>query len=212
MRMQQSGPSMTARVFDEARPHVAETIAGRDDVDAQITAQLSRLRGQDLTAAIWTPVIADGRSRAVLAVGFSRPKHLLGDHVSVLGILATETAVALERQYLLLRLEAEAVRDGLTGAGNRRARDAGLTQALQQAAESKQPLSTVILDFDRFKAFNDSHGHPAGDALLREAVTAWQQRLRPTDLLCRYGGEDSRFSYPAARPNRPTPSPKPYAR
>ncbi len=190
MRMPQAGPTMTARVFAEARPRVVEMIAGRDDVDAQITAQLSRMCGRDVTAAIWTPVIAEGRSRAVLAVGYSHPEERLADHVTVLGILATETAVALERQNLLLRLEAEAVRDGLTGAGNRRAWDTALTEAIRQAGRSKMPLSAVILDLDRFKAFNDTHGHPAGDALLREAVTAWQQRLRPTDMLCRYGGEE----------------------
>ena len=43
---------------------------------------------------------------------------------------------------------------------------------------------------DHFKAYNDRHGHPAGDRLLRAAAAAWQERLRKTDLLARYGGEE----------------------
>jgi diguanylate cyclase (GGDEF)-like protein len=47
-----------------------------------------------------------------------------------------------------------------------------------------------MLDLDHFKRYNDTNGHPAGDALLRDIVIAWRQRLRSTDLLFRYGGEE----------------------
>jgi diguanylate cyclase (GGDEF)-like protein len=47
-----------------------------------------------------------------------------------------------------------------------------------------------MIDLDRFKLFNDNHGHPAGDRLLTAAGTAWQQRLRELDYLARYGGEE----------------------
>ena len=48
----------------------------------------------------------------------------------------------------------------------------------------------AILDLDRFKAYNDDHGHQAGDLLLKEAAAAWRAQLRPTDTLARYGGEE----------------------
>jgi diguanylate cyclase (GGDEF)-like protein len=47
-----------------------------------------------------------------------------------------------------------------------------------------------VLDLDRFKAFNDTHGHPTGDLLLRNVVRAWREQLRAGDLLARYGGEE----------------------
>jgi diguanylate cyclase (GGDEF)-like protein len=48
----------------------------------------------------------------------------------------------------------------------------------------------ALLDLDHFKAYNDRHGHQAGDRLLKAAAAAWQSRLRKTDLLARYGGEE----------------------
>jgi len=98
--------------------------------------------------------------------------------------------VAIERHNLMMRLALEADTDGLTGAANRRAWEAGLPRAVQHAAKGDLPLTVVLLDIDHFKDFNDAYGHPTGDALLREAVEAWQARLRPGDLLARYGGEE----------------------
>ena len=51
-------------------------------------------------------------------------------------------------------------------------------------------LAVGLLDLDRFKDFNDAHGHPGGDELLKEAATAWRLVLRVTDCLARYGGEE----------------------
>jgi len=56
----------------------------------------------------------------------------------------------------------------------------------------------ALLDLDRFKAFNDEHGHLAGDSLLREAADAWGGLLRASDLLARYGGEEFGLAFPAA--------------
>ena len=52
------------------------------------------------------------------------------------------------------------------------------------------PLGLAMLDLDHFKPFNDTYGHPAGDALLRELVAAWRTELRAVDLLVRFGGEE----------------------
>jgi GGDEF domain-containing protein len=59
-----------------------------------------------------------------------------------------------------------------------------------------------MLDLDHFKAYNDRHGHPAGDALLREAAKAWRIAIRETDFIARYGGEEFVVLLPACPPAR----------
>jgi diguanylate cyclase (GGDEF)-like protein len=76
-------------------------------------------------------------------------------------------------------------RDPLTGAGNRRAAERHLDALLSEA-----PVAAVLFDVDRFKTINDQHGHPVGDAVLREVVRRCQQAVRRGDLLARWGGEE----------------------
>jgi diguanylate cyclase (GGDEF)-like protein len=80
--------------------------------------------------------------------------------------------------------------DPLTGVANRRVWDHELARELTRAARSGEPLCVALIDLDQFKAFNDQHGHQAGDRLLKAAGAAWLANLRKTDLLARYGGEE----------------------
>jgi diguanylate cyclase (GGDEF)-like protein len=97
-------------------------------------------------------------------------------------------AAAREREVLLARLERLATTDHLTGVGNRRAWDRGIERAL--ADRRAQPVAVGLLDLDHFKAFNDRHGHEAGDRLLTATARAWLAELRPSDGLARIGGEE----------------------
>jgi len=151
--------------------------------------RLGRFAGVRLRVGIWQPVVSRGRCLAVLVLGFADDAPVQ-EHLPVLEALAAEAALAVERQELLRRLRLEASSDGLTGAANRRAWDVELPRALATARLTGADVSLVMLDVDRFKEYNDTHGHPAGDALLRDVVTAWQRRLRAGDLLFRYGGEE----------------------
>ncbi len=94
------------------------------------------------------------------------------------------------------QLEDLAFTDALTGLGNRRAWETWLDAALG-AATSGPALCVAVFDLDRFKAYNDAHGHPAGDRLLAAAATAWRRELRPTDVIARYGGEEFAAVLPA---------------
>ena len=81
--------------------------------------------------------------------------------------------------------------DGLTGLGNRRHFDDMLGTEYRRAMRMKAPLALILVDVDRFKAFNDAYGHPAGDACLRAVSAALAGALRrPADLAARYGGEE----------------------
>jgi len=89
--------------------------------------------------------------------------------------------------------------DGLTGVANRRGWDDELPRELARAARSGQPSCVALIDLDHFKAFNDRHGHQAGDRLLKAAAAAWQGKLRKTDFLARYGGEEFAVLLPGCR-------------
>jgi diguanylate cyclase (GGDEF)-like protein len=113
-----------------------------------------------------------------------------GALVLYLLILARVWTLVRQVQDQSVQLAALANTDALTGIGNRRTWDLAVPLALAAAARSGVPVTVAILDLDRFKAFNDHHGHQSGDLLLKEATAAWKSLLRPEDLLVRYGGEE----------------------
>ncbi|GAP65425.1 response regulator receiver modulated diguanylate cyclase [Mizugakiibacter sediminis] len=89
------------------------------------------------------------------------------------------------------RLAASAMRDTLTGIGNRRGFDFGLRRAWTEARSKSQLITLLLIDVDHFKAYNDRYGHPAGDACLRSIGQTIRGSLRGHDIVCaRYGGEE----------------------
>ena len=83
-----------------------------------------------------------------------------------------------------------AVIDPLTGLHNRRYLESNLGQMIESAVDGEKPLSLMILDIDHFKAVNDTHGHDAGDEILRAFAERIKTVIRGVDLLCRLGGEE----------------------
>jgi diguanylate cyclase (GGDEF)-like protein/PAS domain S-box-containing protein len=101
-------------------------------------------------------------------------------------------AIKLSLSNLKLReeLREQATHDALTGLFNRRYLEESLSRELHRAQRRKAPLCVVMLDLDHFKRFNDTFGHGAGDALLREFGWVLREHLRKSDISCRYGGEE----------------------
>jgi diguanylate cyclase (GGDEF)-like protein len=106
----------------------------------------------------------------------------------------TQQALAVTNKQLRRR-EAEVLAlshsDALTGVGNRRYLDAALQQEVTRALQTGRPLSVVMADFDHFKAVNDTHGHIAGDTLLRHIADHLSRTfMRRYDVVARYGGDE----------------------
>lgn len=87
-------------------------------------------------------------------------------------------------------LREQATHDGLTGLLNRCAIIETLHKELSRTDRESQPLSLLMVDLDRFKLINDTYGHPAGDAVLREAAQRMKASVRGYDSVGRYGGEE----------------------
>jgi two-component system cell cycle response regulator len=87
-------------------------------------------------------------------------------------------------------LRRQATHDGLTGLLNRNSILGKLQEEVSRAGRSDEPLAVIMVDLDNFKSVNDSHGHLAGDAVLREAASRLKNASRAYDAVGRYGGEE----------------------
>jgi diguanylate cyclase (GGDEF)-like protein len=95
------------------------------------------------------------------------------------------------RNALLYRAATQsALRDPLTGTGNRIAMDQTLQREIEMSRRHLQPLSLLMLDIDHFKHINDTHGHSAGDDVLKAVATSIKEQLRNVDMVFRFGGEE----------------------
>lgn len=89
-----------------------------------------------------------------------------------------------------LELQELSIRDGLTGLYNRKHLMETLATEVARAGRLKHPLSVLMVDIDRFKNYNDTHGHLAGDALLSKIASIFKDATRSIDYVARYGGEE----------------------
>jgi len=137
-------------------------------------------------SVLFEPLLRGGDPVGVLVVGWPQAITVGGSRATAIALLAHEVATVIERADMLTQLTDMATTDALTGLPNRRAWEQSLHQALVEGKD----LALAMLDFDHFKEFNDTYGHPAGDRLLRETAAAWREELRAGDLVARLGGDE----------------------
>lgn len=96
------------------------------------------------------------------------------------------------------RLQQESIRDPLTGLYNRRYLEDCLERETQRAVRAQHGVGVIMFDLDHFKKFNDTHGHEAGDEVLRVTARLLIKNVRAEDIVCRYGGEELLIILPTA--------------
>jgi diguanylate cyclase (GGDEF)-like protein/PAS domain S-box-containing protein len=127
------------------------------------------------------PVEVDGQVHTVAAVADLRERNRAAEELRALAHKLEEANRALE---------ALALTDSLTGLWNRRKFLAESIRTIQLLRQSGGPFSVILADIDRFKGFNDEHGHAAGDEILRRVAHVVASIRSGSDFCARYGGEE----------------------
>ena len=137
------------------------------------------------------PMMAQGESCGLLNLHFHEVREIGNVEQQFVEACSEQIALAISNLKLQQTLRNQATRDPLTGLYNRRFMEESLERELLRAARKpSHSLGLMILDIDHFKKFNDTHGHAAGDAVIRDLGHFLHGIIRGSDIACRYGGEE----------------------
>lgn len=195
-------------------PALAETIfavadcwalrRGRVNISSGKDSQLpcAHISPQRPLYAMCVPMIAQGEILGVLYLDSGKADApftaLTEAEERMVKTLAEHLALALASLNLRETLRTQSIRDPLTGLFNRRYLEETLERELPRMIRKKTTLGVMMIDVDHFKQLNDSFGHEAGDAVLRELGQIFRKHLRAEDIACRYGGEEFTLILPEA--------------
>ena len=136
------------------------------------------------------PLVKDGRTLGALVLEAAEPKALTLEDARPLTMLAAIVASSLELVWQFAEVDRRARTDQLTGLWNRHHFGEQLQRTLNEADRYGTQVSLVLVDIDHFKRVNDTWGHEAGDAVLRQVARILQDGVRSVDICVRYGGEE----------------------
>jgi diguanylate cyclase (GGDEF)-like protein len=175
------GDGITGWVYVHGVPHIVA------DVQAD-----SRYIGLDdqVRSELAFPLMSRGRVVGVLNAESQQTDAFSEADVALMSAVASQLASCLEVAQLHDTLKREASHDPLTRLNNRRHFLERIQQEIARASEAGETFSIVFLDVDELKRINDTYGHLAGDALLREVSNALMDAVRGEDVVARYGGDE----------------------
>lgn len=192
------GPGARRRLESWARS-CAETLAEAREVDDLAShPDLGTLAARlDRAALRAVPLLFKGRSLGVLISLAPAGESFDDDERELLDAFSDQAATALANAHLFQTLLENATSDPLTGLPNRREFERVLTRELERSSRYGEIFSLAIIDLDGFKQLNDSRGHQAGDALLRQAADTLVEACRASDVPGRLGGDEFALLLPA---------------
>ncbi len=159
-----------------------------DDRGQVVWAAKGELRG--MGSLLVLPLVTAEAAIGTLALAARRRGAFRDDVRPLLQVLANQVATSLLNARMVRRLAEAATTDALTGLANRRTFEAEIERRIRSAERFRKPLSLILCDLDHFKRINDTHGHPAGDDVLRGFADVLRECKRDPDLVARWGGEE----------------------
>lgn len=164
----------------------AELMAKLAELTTGVAAEVGKHTGNIVAINAELAAVKEGDAGAVVA---AVQKILKANEVMQQELVAAENRLQVQQQELITQTEA-ARTDQLTKITNRRALDEELRKCVLEFQRSAQPFSVMVLDVDHFKKFNDTHGHLAGDEVLKFVAQTIKSQTRESELVARYGGEE----------------------
>jgi diguanylate cyclase (GGDEF)-like protein/PAS domain S-box-containing protein len=162
------------------------------------TARCAHVSGVDNTY-VCIPILAQGEALGILHVQANeKDPNITEAEMSFMTTFAAQVGLSVANIRLREALRAQSTKDPLTGLYNRRYLQEILEREIRRAIRAEQGLGILMLDLDHFNNFNDTYGHEAGDAVLRETGTFLVRSVRAEDFVCRYGGEEFVVVLPTA--------------
>lgn len=146
--------------------------------------------GRSVGSVLAVPLASEHRFIGVLRVEAAHPKELGPEELRVCRIIGDLASLAIENARLYQRMEELSITDDLTGLHLRRYFEKRLEEEMVRAGQAQGKISVLLIDIDRFKEYNDTFGHSAGDKLLKEIAGLLKQTCRPTEVAARLGGEE----------------------
>ena len=144
------------------------------------------------------PIQMQGEILGIFHLQSTSEEYLTETKRQLANTVVEQSQLALSNLKLREALVEQSIRDPLTELYNRRYMEEALNQQLSRVTRQLHPLGLIMIDIDHFKNFNDTYGHAAGDALLRELGRLLQSHIRGEDVACRYGGEEFLIIMPDA--------------
>lgn len=184
------GEGVAGAVMREGRPAVVRDVSKVSGYNAATTSE----RSYKTKSFISYPISVGGRKVGVLNVTDKAGGGAYDEvDLGLLDMIAPQMALALDRvewhskatQFQLL-----SITDPLTGLVNRRYLEERLQEELERSKRHRFAMSFMMVDIDDFKAYNDAHGHQAGDLALEMTAQCLKTALRSADVAARYGGEE----------------------
>jgi len=176
------GEQIASAVMVGSEPVVLSSVALAPDLRAMLP------KGK-AGAAVITPLVCEGKALGLIALVFGTPRMFAADDIEALRAMGAQIAGAAANARTRSELIRQAQTDALTGVSSRRYFEDAVRRELFRARRVHSPLSLAMVDIDRFKQINDTHGHLMGDHVLR-AVAEAIRSVRGTDVVARLGGDE----------------------
>lgn len=177
----QPGEGITGWVFEHGTPLLVPDVSA----DSRYVGLDPRVRSE-----LAFPLISRGRLIGVLNAESDRADSFSTADLGLMSAVGSQLAACVEVAQLHHTLKREATHDPLTRLNNRRLFLERISQEIVRAEASRDVFSVVFLDVNHLKMVNDTYGHLAGDALLREVAAALTDAVRGEDVVARYGGDE----------------------
>jgi diguanylate cyclase (GGDEF)-like protein len=152
-----------------------------------------------LCVPIYAMTAAGSQMNGILFLKTNAPEKEYEELGAVGREFGEQLGMTLNKALLFSQMEMHSLFDGLTGVLRRQPFMDRLAEEMKKAKAFKTPFSVAMVDIDHFKSVNDSHGHAAGDAVLKRMAEMLKESIYETDLVGRYGGEEFIILFPKAQ-------------